>query len=395
MNIALKYKVCYNPARAALQICSLSLILFTGGCATELAAVKSKGQQILSGLGDTLQSVGRSISSSKPDTGVMVDDVDKPDTVVKADIIGRARYFPGFVAVNVNSTDTLSSLAAEFLGDSSKDWFIADFNGVEAAVAGQELIIPLGPFSRGGLTAEGYQLVPVLSYHKFSLSESDKMTVRKDTFEQQMKYLADNGYHVLTLDHYFDFMDFRRQIPKKSVVITIDDGWRSAYDIAFPILKKYGFPATLFIYTDLITGSQKSLSWDQVREMSENGIDIQQHTKTHRNLAAVGEKESFRDYFDSLEKELTVSANLIKNNINNPNTVIKEVKYLAYPYGETNRLVIALLKKHGYRGAFTVKRGGNPFFYNNYAVSRSMILGDSSLSQFQESLTVYSREALE
>jgi len=302
---------------------------------------------------------------------------------------GDVRRFPGFVLITAKTGDTMSSLAASYLKDPSLDWIISDFNRIQTVTAGQELIIPLFPYDKGGLSSEGYQIVPVLNYHKFSLKESDKMTVTKDTFEQQMKFLKDNGYRVLTLDQLFDFLDFKAQIPRKSVVITIDDGWRSTYEIAFPILRKYGYPATLFIYTDLITGSYKTLSWDMIKELSENGIDIQQHTKSHRNLAALGKKESFKEYFDSLEKEFSLSAKLIKNKIN------KEVKYVAYPYGETNHLVIALLKKSGYRGAFTVKRGGSPFFYNNYSINRSMIYGDFDLSQFEESLANFSSEALE
>jgi peptidoglycan/xylan/chitin deacetylase (PgdA/CDA1 family) len=336
--------------RTAFIIFLLAAVIFSGGCATQREA------------GPGLRSDSSEI---------------------------RGRSFPGFVYVTAQSGDTMSSLAAKYLKDPSLDWVISDFNRTGSVKAGQELIIPLYQYEKGGLTSEGYQIVPVLSYHKFSLNESDKMTVKKDTFERQMKFLKDNGYRVITLDQLFDFLEFRTQIPRKSVVITIDDGWRSTYEIAYPVLHKYGYPATLFVYTDLITGSYKTLSWDMIRELSENGIDIQQHTKTHRNLAAIGKKESFKEYFDSLEKELTVSAKILKNKIN------KEVKYVAYPYGETNRLVIALLKKLGYRAAFTVKRGGSPFFFNNYAINRSMIYGDFDLSEFEESLANFSSEALE
>jgi peptidoglycan/xylan/chitin deacetylase (PgdA/CDA1 family) len=350
MEMKIHSRLCLLLTRTAFAIFLLAAMIFVGGCAAQRAA------------GPGLQHDASEI---------------------------RGRSFPGFVFVTVQPGDTISSLAAQYLKDPSLDWIISDFNRTESAKAGQELIIPLFQYEKGGLTSEGYQIVPVLSYHKFSLNESDKMTVTKDTFERQMKFLKDNGYRVITLDQLFDFLEFKTQIPRKSVVITIDDGWRSIYEIAYPVLHMYGYPATLFVYTDLITGSYKTLSWDMVRELSENGIDIQQHTKTHRSLAVIGKKESFKEYFDSLEKELTVSAKILKNKTN------KEVKYVAYPYGETNRLVIALLKKLGYRGAFTVKRGGSPFFYNNYSINRSMIYGDFDLSEFEESLANFSSEALE
>jgi peptidoglycan/xylan/chitin deacetylase (PgdA/CDA1 family) len=298
------------------------------------------------------------------------------------------RTSPNFIAVIAREGDTLSFFASKYLNDPSMDWFIAEFNDIETPTPGQILIIPLKPYQKGGLTSKGYQTVPILSYHQFSLDRADKLIATKSTFEEQMKFLKDRGYRVITLDQLFDFLEFKSQIPKKSVVINIDDGWRSTYDIAFPILKKYGYPATLFVYTDLIVGSEKTLSWDLIQEMANNGMDIQCHTKTHRHLTTIDQKESFKEYFEAIEKELSACEAMIKKKLN------KEVKYLAYPYGDTNPLVIELLKKHGYRGAFTIKRGGNPFFIHNYRLNRSMIYGDFDLNQFEKNLTVFTEESL-
>lgn len=300
-----------------------------------------------------------------------------------------AATFPSFVVVTAQEGDTFSSLAAAHLKDPSLGWLISDFNDIQAITPGVELVIPLKPYERGGLSRNKYQTVPIISYHKFSETRvKDKMTVTVAAFEEQMRLLKDRGYNVITLDQLADFLEFRAQIPKKSVVITIDDGWRSFYDLGYPILKKYGYPATLFIYTELITGSRKTLSWDQVREVAANGIDIQNHTKTHRDLSKPAERESFREYFDAVQAELTVAAKTIKDKTG------REPKYLAYPFGSTNHLMIALLRKHGYRGAFTVQRGGNPFFLNDFLVGRSMIYGDMDIQQFERNLVVLSQEAL-
>jgi peptidoglycan/xylan/chitin deacetylase (PgdA/CDA1 family) len=293
-----------------------------------------------------------------------------------------------FVAVTVKQGDTLSSLSSQYLNDSSKDWMISDFNEVSVITPGQTLIIPLKHYERGGLTVKGYQTVPVLSYHKFSESKTDKMTVTASAFEEQMKLLKDKGYHVITLDQLFDFLDFKIQIPKNSVVITIDDGWRSAYDIAFPILKKYGYPATLFVYTTLITDSSVTLNWGLINEMAGQGIDLQCHTRTHRRLTAPAPKESFNAYFEAIEKELLDAAKTIKIRTN------RDVRYVSYPFGDINHLGIALLKKHGYRGGLTVKRAGNAFFVNNYRVNRSMIFGEYNLQQFEKNLVTFTEESL-
>jgi len=292
------------------------------------------------------------------------------------------------VAVIAQPGDTFSSLAAKHLKDPSMDWFISEFNETESLRPGQELIIPLHVREKGGLSLENYQTVPVLTYHKFSRNKADTMTVTESAFEQQMRFLKENGYRVITMDEFFDFLNFKSQIPKKSVVITMDDGWRSAYEIAFPILKKYGYPATLFVYTDLIFPSDKTLDWDLIAEMSRNRIDVQCHTKTHRNLDRKGGQESFREYFEAVKKELTESAKIVKRRLN------KDVKYLAYPYGDTNHLVVALLVKLGYKGAFTVERESNPFFVDPYRIKRSMIYGNFDLNDFENNLTFRSDKAL-
>ena len=136
------------------------------------------------------------------------------------------------------------------------------------------------------------------------------------------------------------------------------------------------------MYTDLV-GTRSGLTWDQIKELSENGFDIQNHTKTHRNLIEMEPRETFEQYFRAIEKEIISSEQLIEQKLN------KKCTYLAYPFGDTNNLIIALLKKYEYRGAFTVHRGGNPFFKNNYMVNRSTIYGEYSLNKFQKNLKMF------
>lgn len=295
---------------------------------------------------------------------------------------------PEFIAVATKAGDTFSSLAEDYLGDSSLGWMISEFNGVNSLVPGQELLIPLKFYKKGGLNLDGYQTVPVLCYHNFSRTESDLMTVTQGDFEAQMKFLRDKGFTVISLDDLFDFFELRRQIPRKCVVITIDDGWRSVYEIAFPVLKKYNYPATLFLYTGIVVGSEKTLNWEMIRKMTKEGLDVQCHTKSHRSLIKKADRESFRDYFFSVQNELTESSKTIKHNLDT------EVRYLAYPYGDNNHLIVALLRKLGYRGAFTVDRGGNPFFADEYRIQRSMVLGTFDLEDFERNLTVRSSKGL-
>ncbi len=288
--------------------------------------------------------------------------------------------FPDVVAVKVKPGETLPSLAAKYLKDSSLDWLIAEFNEVDHAGTGQELLIPLDYYQKGNLTLTGYGKVPVLNYHNLSLTGSSRMMIPKEKFERQMAYLRDNGYRVISLDRFFDFLDFNGQLPEKSVVITFDDGWRPVYEIAWPVLKKYGYTATLFVYTDLIVGSSKTLNWDMIRQMAAEGLDIQCHTKSHRNLSKKKAEESPAEYLAAVNYELTESARIIKEKVG------VDVKYLAYPYGETNDQVIHLLQDNGFRGAFTTKRGQNPFFSDYYRIKRCMIFGEFDIEKFKKNL---------
>jgi len=291
-----------------------------------------------------------------------------------------------FTVVTVQPGDSLSSLAKKHLRNPSLGWVIAEVNDIDVLTPGQMLIIPLSPLERGGITLRGYQTVPILTYHKFSDTGKDVVTVLRKSFEDQMRFLKNQGYRVISLDEFFDFLELRQPIPQKSVVITIDDGWRSAYDIAFPILKKYGYPATLFVYTDFIIDGNKNLNWSILREMMQGGISIQSHTKTHRYLDRRIGRETFKQYFESIKEELSESAMIIQRHLG------KEVKYLAYPYGETNHLVIAMLEKLGYRGALTVERESNPCFVNRYRVNRSMVYGNFDLEDFTNNLKVFNNQ---
>lgn len=288
-----------------------------------------------------------------------------------------------FLVWTVKPGQTLASIAEEVYASSSQAWIIADFNEVSRAEPGEVLLLPLSPFQKGGLQQKGFQTVPVLTYHKFSRSQSDAMTVRKANFEKQMAYLHSHGYRVISLQSFYDFLHYRVQIPERSVVLTIDDGWRSTYSIAWPILKNFGYPATLFLYTDLVTGTLTTLDWDQLREMQEEGLDIQCHTKTHRDLNRIGPQETFTAYFAAVKEELEHSTASLEEHLQ------IEPSYLAYPYGETNDLVIAMLQRLGYQGGMTVQRGSNAFDANPYRVKRSMIYGSFSLTDFERNLQTF------
>ena len=290
-----------------------------------------------------------------------------------------------FVIIKVKPWNTFSSLADTYLDDPSKGWVIAQFNNTETLSAGQDIVIPLKPLAKGGLTWDGYQTVPVLTYHRFSEERGSENIVSRVAFETQMNFLKENGYNVITPGQLLPFLNFRTQLYEKSVLITIDGGWKSFYDIAFPILKKYDFPFTLFVNADFI-GSKDALTWKQAEELAIEGVDIQCQI---RDMGiSESDKSGFRDYFESLEKKISGSAELIYDNLH-----IK-CQYMAYTPGKMNNLFIELLKKKGYLGGFAVSGESNPFFVNNYRIHRFAVYGEDDIEAFKRKLAVFRKEEL-
>ncbi len=266
------------------------------------------------------------------------------------------------------SKSSFPDLARTFLGDEKKIWKIEDANDLKG-VSGESLItIPLKEKNRGGIFEDGYQIVPILCYHKFGSDKNSSMNTPSHIFEQQMKYLKENGYRVISPHQLLDFLEYRRQIPKKSVLITIDDGYKSVYDVAWPILKKYDFTATLFVYTDYVGISKKAITWDELRVLKANGFTIGSHSVAHSDLTGKNQDETEEDFQNRLKKEIFLSKQIIDAKLG------QDTLFFSFPYGRYNADLMKRLKSAGYKIAVTVDRGSNPFFTNPLALKRDMIL---------------------
>jgi peptidoglycan/xylan/chitin deacetylase (PgdA/CDA1 family) len=289
-----------------------------------------------------------------------------------------------YVIVSVRSGETTASLAERYLGDAGKAWWIAQFNNATTLREGQIVVIPLRQRNPIGVFANGYQTVPILCYHRFGMKTS-KLNVTPAAFEQQMDWLARNGYTVITFARLARFLDGKEAIPAKSVVITIDDGYRSSYEIAYPILKKFGFPATVFLYTDFV-GASDAMTWAQMKEMTASGlVTIQPHSKSHANLTQKLPNESDARYRERIRREVDAPVAVIKERLS-------EASYtFAYPYGDVNELVVELLVKDSVSQGVTVTPGGNPFYAYPYMLRRSMIFGNEDLEAFKSKLVTFVR----
>ncbi len=291
-----------------------------------------------------------------------------------------------FVVTFAKAEDTAESLAARFLGDPAKAWMIEDYNEPAAFAAGQTVIIPKRPWNLSGVEPTGYQLVPVLCYHNIGPQARGRLLIAVKTFEEQMRYLKAQGYRVVSLAELLEFTALKRQLPRKTVVLTFDDGWKSFREYAHPILKELGFSATLFIYTDFI-GSRNALSWDELRQLQREGFDIQAHTKTHGDLRRKpGEPED--EYTRRVQAELVQPLALLERQVGQP------VRVLAYPYGAHDDDVVKRVRDAGYVAALDVRRQGNPSFTPVLTLHRSQIYSEMTLEDFAKNLNVFNQETI-
>ena len=309
-----------------------------------------------------------------------------PSAPAPAQRIGVVARSDKYLVVRTRKGDTARGLAQRFLGDAGRYWVIEDFNDTSVFSAGDEAVIPLKAPNPVGVHPDGYQTVPILCYHRFG-NKAAKMVVTPEAFAEQMGYLAEHGYRVVPLTDLIAFLEGRQPLPRRAVVITMDDGYRSNYQLAFPELKRHGFPATIFVYTDFLGGGA-ALRTNEMREMLASGlVDIQPHSKAHSNMALLTPEEDQDAYEQRVEQEISASSRHLKRLLGVP------IHTFAYPYGDTNDLVIHRLSDSGIRLGATVQSGGNPVFAYPYMLRRTMVYGEDDLKAFHGKLEVFQRTA--
>jgi peptidoglycan/xylan/chitin deacetylase (PgdA/CDA1 family) len=198
--------------------------------------------------------------------------------------------------------------------------------------------------------------VPVIAmYHYIDDNESNsKLSVSAEGFEKQMKFFKENGYDVIPLKEIVNMIKNKKKVPHKTIAITFDDGADNNYSLAYQILRKYGFSATMFVISDMV-GKQGYMNWSEIKEMQDNGITIGSHTVSHRWLPELSDQE--------IEREVTESKKVLENSTG------RNINFIAYPSGGYDQRVIDAVKKAGYLGACTTNSEGSDW-RNIYALKR-------------------------
>jgi peptidoglycan/xylan/chitin deacetylase (PgdA/CDA1 family) len=153
-----------------------------------------------------------------------------------------------------------------------------------------------------------------------------------------MAHLREQGIAVVSLDALIDALQGRGRIDGPAVVITFDDGWLTQHEYAFPVLRRFGYPATFFIFTNPIGRDARWMTWEQLRELSAAGMTVGSHTCTHARITRIEDPAELR-------REIASSRELLERKLET------RVKHFAYPFGTFTPAVIAAVQEAGYQSA--------------------------------------------
>lgn len=194
--------------------------------------------------------------------------------------------------------------------------------------------------------------VPILLYHRFGPVVADGMTITTPVFEAQMKYLKDNGYKVIPLRQLIDHYQGKAPAPgPKSVVIVEDDAHKSVYSDMLPVVRRYGYPVTVFTYPSAISNAKYAMTWDQLRDLKKTGLfEFQSHTYWHPNFKK--ERKKLRPQ----ALETLVMTQLRKSKTKLESELGSKVDMLAWPFGIYDDYLIAKAAEAGYVATFTIER---------------------------------------
>ena len=225
--------------------------------------------------------------------------------------------------------------------------------------------------------------VSILCYHDFTARlGATEMRIKEESFTGQMRILKESGINVIKMSDFIAWKRGEKELPEKNVMITIDDGWRSVYQVAFPVLKKYNFPFTLGLYTEFIEKGELSLTKKMINEMLSNGMEISSHSVSHPFPSSVKKARlaGEQSYTQFLNKEFGESRVILEKLFR------KKVETYIYPGGYYTQDMFPVMRSHGYEFSFTVKPGKITRNSVDLELPRYVVLGTTA-RLFEQALT--------
>lgn len=223
--------------------------------------------------------------------------------------------------------------------------------------------------------------LPILMYHRVASEGAEagaRYRVTPDAFEEQLRYLRDGGFHSVTLDEWCAAVHARRPLPGRSVLLTFDDGFRDFATHAWPLLRRYGFLATVFLVADLIGRTNEwdasldevipLLGWEEIRRLQEEGVDFGSHSATHHPMTGLSHED--------VVSEAARSRAILRRGLGRP------VIAFAYPHGDTDRAVQHFVGASGYSVGLSTRSASSGFADPLLALPRIEVSGFDSLPDF-------------
>ncbi len=215
--------------------------------------------------------------------------------------------------------------------------------------------------------------VAILGYHEFDEERPEtEMRIHTSKFRKQMETLQQLGLKVISLEEFTAWKNEGKEIPKKCVLLTFDDGWKSIYTDAYPILKEFGYPFTIFLYKNYVDGGGKALTTPMIKELVANGATIGSHSVSHPYPITVKSyrKKGEQAYDAYLRKEMGESKRFLESKFPT------KVTTYAYPGGYYTEEMLKLAEEFGYHHMFTVLPGKIKRSLPDETLPRYIILGN-------------------
>ena len=214
--------------------------------------------------------------------------------------------------------------------------------------------------------------VSILGYHDFTEGRSrNDMIINIDVFRDQMQAIKDAELPVISMSKYLAWRRGESDIPERSLMITIDDGWKATHTLAMEVLKEFGYPFTLFLYNKYVGTGGRSLTIEEVRELMAAGCEIGSHSVSHHFLTQANGrgKEAYHAWIKS---EMVDSIQFLKENFGDYGNVLE---IMAYPYGAYNAKVVELARDCGLDACFTVNGKKSDWDESPFEVGRYIVHG--------------------
>lgn len=212
-------------------------------------------------------------------------------------------------------------------------------------------------------------VVPILMYHGVTEGKEGSLFVTPENFSEQMKYLHSKGYNVISLHRLVKGITNGEEFSAGTVVITFDDGFEDNYRHAFPILRKYQMPATIFLITGYIGKDPEYLDWDQIALMLDNGIAFGGHTRNDIYLPSLKERGKLKVEIAGSKEDIEEATNRV-------------ARYFCYPIGGFNETIKEIVKESGYKGACTTNRGSDRYNKDVFELTRVKVTNSDMTKPF-------------